>query len=89
MMVLALVIGVATMSFKMASSSQVFHYTDTADPGNFANPANWEPGGVTGGCTPGETYPCEITVEDQQDLITQLDGKDNEDVLIMADNTRD
>lgn len=52
MMVLALVIGAVTMSFKLTSNSQVFHYTDAVDPGNFSNPANWSPGGATGGCDP-------------------------------------
>lgn len=89
MMVLALVIGVATMSFKLAIDDQVFHYTGAVQPGNFANPANWSPGGEPGGCEEGTTLPCEITIGENESLSDVLQGRTNPEVLIMADNTKD
>ncbi len=89
MMVLALVIGVATMSFKLANEEQVFHYVGDQDPGNFANPANWSPGGEPGGCEEGTNLPCEITIEESESLSDVLQGKTNPEVITMADNTKD
>lgn len=89
MMVLALVIGVATMSFKLAIDEQVYHYTDAVQPGNFANPANWSPGGEPGGCEEGTTLPCEITIGENENLTDVLQGRTNPEVLTMADNTKD
>ncbi|OJZ06467.1 MAG: hypothetical protein BGP15_04270 [Sphingobacterium sp. 40-24] len=89
MMVLALVIGVATMSFKMASTASTYHYTGTANPGVFADPANWQPGTSPVACNTGEETPCQITAENQMDLQSKLNGKDNDEVLAIVDSKRE
>lgn len=87
--VVALAIAAVTMSFRMAIDDQVFHYTDAVQPGNFANPANWSPGGEPGGCEEGTTLPCEITIGENESLSDVLQDKTNPEVLTMADNTKD
>lgn len=86
---IAVAIAAVTMSFQLASSSEVFHYTDAENPGVFSDPANWSPGGSPAPCNTGESFPCEITVENEQDLTDQLDGKNNQQVLDIADSMRD
>lgn len=69
--------------------SAVFHYTDQADPGNFANPLNWSEGPSTQPCNTGATYPCEMIADNEQDLEDKLSGKNNAQVLSISDSTRD
>lgn len=88
MMVLALVIGVATMSFKMASTASTYHYTGTANPGVFADPANWQPG-TSEECGSGEELPCQITAENELDLQSKLSGKTNPQVMAIVDSKRE
>lgn len=88
MMVLALVIGVATMSFKMVSTATTFHYTDTANPGVFADPDNWQPGNSPITCGAGTAKPCEISAEDPADLEAKLDGLDNDGVMDIVSSKR-
>lgn len=87
-MVAALAIAAATMSFKMASTASTFHYTDTANPGVFSDPANWQPGNSSIACGTGTTKPCEITAENEADLESKLDGKTNPQVLSIVDSRR-
>ncbi|MCT1533010.1 hypothetical protein M3B46_18560 [Sphingobacterium daejeonense] len=90
MMVLALVIGVATMSFKMVSTATTYHYdSESTDPGAFANTANWKPGNSPVACGTGVELPCQITAENPMDLQSKLNGKTNEQVLDIVDSRRE
>ena len=88
MMVLALVIGVATMSFKLASTASTFHYaSESTAAGAYANPDNWQPGTSPKTCS-GTAKPCQMTAEDQADLESKLAGKTNTQVLAIVDSKR-
>ncbi|CDS92101.1 conserved exported hypothetical protein [Sphingobacterium sp. PM2-P1-29] len=88
-MVAALAIGAVTMSFRMASTANTYHYTDTANPGVFADPANWQLGTSPEECDTGVELPCQITAENVMDLQSKLNGKDNDQVLAIVDSKRE
>lgn len=87
--IVALAIGGVTMSFKMASTATVWHYTDTENPGVFNDAANWEQGAASG-CLPSGTKPCQISVDaaNETELATYLSGMDNDDVLAINSTSR-
>lgn len=79
MMVLALVIGVATMSFKLADADTTWHYDGS---GSYTDANNWIQGSAPSNtCQEGGTKPCEIDVEaptkpDLEELLSEMDDGD-------------
>jgi|SRR5699024_4754293 len=86
----ALVIGIVTMSFSINSNNDLTFYYDSEDvsEGAFANPNNWEEGPSEHLCGTGETKPCEISAGSESELQQKLLGLNNESVLSISDNTR-
>lgn len=84
MMVLALVIGVATMSFKLANNDTKWHFTgNNPDEGQYRLTSNWELGASGSSCASVGDFPCEIEVDaqDKTELGAILSGMTNDDVL--------
>lgn len=84
MIVVALMIGVATMSFKLANTDTKWHYTGTNPAeGQFQSTANWELGESDSQCATYGDFPCEIEVDaqDKTELGAILSGMSNDDVL--------
>ncbi|MCT1524126.1 hypothetical protein [Sphingobacterium hotanense] len=81
MMVLALVIGVATMSFKLADTDTAWHYDGS---GSYTDANNWILGSAPSNtCQVGGTKPCEIEVDapTKPDLEELLSNMDDQQVL--------
>lgn len=77
----ALVIGIITMSFKLSEDSTTYHFKGTStDEGEFADPSNWEEGESNDCLTFGD-FPCEIEVPNESSLLQVLGNKSNEEVL--------
>lgn len=88
MMVLALVIGVATMSFKLADEPTTYHYvSNSTAPGAFATPSNWEEG-ESDVCATTGNKPCEIEVPEGSSLSAELSGKNNAQVLAINPSSK-
>ncbi|WP_145328018.1 hypothetical protein [Sphingobacterium siyangense] len=89
-MLAAVVIAGVTMSFKMASTSTVYHYdSESTAAGAFATVGNWQPGTSSEPCGTGEDKPCQITAENAMDLQSKLNGKTNPQVLAIVDSKRE
>lgn len=89
-MVAALAIGAVTMSFKMADTATLWHYTSNSTAaGAFADASNWAQGAGSS-CGTSGTKPCQISVDaaNQTELGEYLDGMDNNAVLAINPNSK-
>ena|SRR5699024_345271 len=78
----ALVIGIITMSFKLTEDSTTYHFTgDSTQPGEFAKTSNWAVGNSDDDCQPLGDFPCEIEVPNESSLLQVIGNKSNEEVL--------
>ena len=82
----AVIVAGTTMSFKMAekqakADDQVFYYNSTdTSPNAFANPANWSET-PTFSCSTTGNKPCKMVVPAGEELIDQIGGLSNAQVL--------
>lgn len=84
----ALVIGIVTMSFKLSEDSTTYHFTgDSTQPDEFAKTSNWEEG-ESNDCQPLGDFPCEIEVPNGSSLLQVLGNKSNEEVLQINPDSR-
>lgn len=86
----ALVIGIITMSFNLTNNPTTFHYTsNSVEEGAFADVSNWEIGPGTS-CLPSGDKPCELNVEaqDKEELDAILQNLTNNQILLMVENFR-
>lgn len=84
--VFALLVGIGTMSFKILSVDDVWHYTgDDPSEGEFAKSQNWALGEPEEpyNCVSGGNLPCKISVpaSNPTELEEYLEDMSNDDVL--------